>query len=570
MTAVLKAVITTPADASFHKTFTWHSINWCEVTQNVRRLQVRIVKATQAGNRRKIRSLQRLLTRSLSAQLLAVKRVTENRGKGTAGVDGEIWNTPVKKVKGVERLRSRRYRAQPLRRVYILKSDGKRKRPLSIPTMTDRAYQALHLLSLDPVAETQADPNSYGFRRERSPADAIRQCHIILSRQNSAQWILEGDIKSCFDEIGHEWLEAHIPMDKHCLREWLKAGYMEQGDFHNTDEGVPQGGIASPVLANMTLDGLEVLLKQKYPTSSGQKVNLVRFADDFIITGVRRKLLKDEVLPMVESFLQERGLTLSQEKTTITHIEEGFDFLGQHIRKYKGTLRVKPSRRSQRAVLEKVRKIIKTEGNTLSAYGLINRLNPIIRGWANYHRHASSGRVFSRVSYQIFCAIWRWAKRRHRNKSSAWIRQKYFIHPKTRRKVFHSVNRNSKNEQVVIELFSATQIHYHPYTKIRKDSNPYDPAWEAYFEQRQQRRMEDKLRGRPELLLQWQGQRGLCPVCGELITAETGWHNHHIVWRVYGGGDEPENLVLLHPACHRQVHNPDYSGPSLRPSVMGV
>src|SRR2546423_4248666 len=211
------------------------------------------------------------------------------------------------------------------------KSSGKM-RPLSIPCMKDRAMQALYLLALDPIAEVTSDPNSYGFRQERSPADAIEQCFSGLSRQNCAQWILEGDIKSCFDQISHEWLLAHIPMEKAILKKWLKAGFIEKHVLHPTEEGTPQGGICSPVIANLALDGLERKLLERYPkpkTGYNAKVNYVRFADDFIVTGISKELLEQEIKPLIEQFLQERGLMLSQEKTVITHINDGFDFLGQ-------------------------------------------------------------------------------------------------------------------------------------------------------------------------------------------------------------------------------------------------
>jgi RNA-directed DNA polymerase len=189
------------ACAPLHEEVDWNAINWREVNHNVRRLQARIVKAVQEGRWGKVKALQRLLTRSHSGRCLAVRRVTENRGKRTAGVDGETWSTPVQKGQAVAELRQRGYQPQPLRRVYIPKSsDPTQKRPLGIPTMKDRAAQALYLLALDPVAEARADPNSYGFRRDRSTADAIEQCYIVLrGRPGAPEWILEGDIKACFD-----------------------------------------------------------------------------------------------------------------------------------------------------------------------------------------------------------------------------------------------------------------------------------------------------------------------------------------------------------------------------------
>ena len=232
----------------------WYAIDWQAIHRNVRRLQVRIVQAVREGRWGKVRALQRLLTHSYSGKVLAVRRVTENQGKKTPGVDRVIWDTPEKKMQAVHELKRWGYQPQPLRRVYILKSDGKTMRPLGIPTMKDRAQQALYLLALDPAVETTADHNSYGFRQQRSCADAIGQCFNTLSKDNP-QWILEGDIKSCFDRISHDWLLAHVPMDRAIVRKWLKAGYLDKHVLHETSEGTPQGGIISPALANCALDG---------------------------------------------------------------------------------------------------------------------------------------------------------------------------------------------------------------------------------------------------------------------------------------------------------------------------
>jgi len=334
-----------PADG----TMDWHSSDWDQAQRIVRRLQARIVQATQAGRGGKVRALQRLLTHSYSGKVLAVRRVTENQGKRTPGVDRVTWETPAQKMAAVQGLRQRGYRPQPLRRVYIAKSNGKR-RGLGIPTMKDRAMQALYLLARDPSAEVTADPNSYGFRQERSPADAMQQCFVVLSHTDSAQWVLAGDIRACFDAISHEWLEAHIPMDKAILHAWLKAGYLDKRVLHPTEQGAPQGGSASPVRANLTLDGLEREVRDRYPKTTRRgrapTVNLVRFADDFIITGQSTEVLEDEVKPLVERFLGARGLELSPEKTVITHITDGFDFLGQNVRMYNGTLVIKPSHKS--------------------------------------------------------------------------------------------------------------------------------------------------------------------------------------------------------------------------------
>ncbi len=280
------------ACASSGRTNAWEQIDWTQNERNVRRLQARIVKATQAGRWNKVKALQRLLTCSFSGKALAVKRVTDNQGKRTSGVDVKIWNTPASNHKAIGTLRRHGYQPQPLRRVYIPKANGKM-RPLGIPTMQDRAMQALHLLAVLPVAENTADKNSYGFRPGRSTADAIGQSFLMLSRKNSATWVLEGDIRGCFDNISHEWILRHIPADKEVLRKWLKAGFMENRVLFPTEAGTPQGGVISPTLANLTLDGLEPLLKEKFSATRkpSPKVNLVRYADDFIITGATKDVL---------------------------------------------------------------------------------------------------------------------------------------------------------------------------------------------------------------------------------------------------------------------------------------
>jgi RNA-directed DNA polymerase len=541
----------------------WHAIDWRQAHRDVRRLQARIVKATQAERWGKVKALQRLLARSYSAKILAVKRVTENDGKRTPGVDGELWDTPHKKAHAVQALRQRGYRPQPLRRVYIEKANGKQ-RPLGIPTMHDRAMQALYKLVLDPVAETTADPNSYGFRRERSPADAIEQCFTTLVWQRSATWVLEGDIRACFDEISHDWLLANIPMEPGILRKWLKAGYMEKEVFHPTEAGTPQGGVISPVLANMALDGLEKLLKTRFSKSTkrgkGTKVNVIRFADDFVVTGSSPELLEHEVKPLVVQFLRERGLTLSEEKTRITAIEDGFDFLGQNVRKYRGKLLIKPAKKSIQRFLKQVRTLINTY-QAVPAGALIAKLNPIIRGWAQYHQHVVSKQVFADVDHAIYQAIWRWATRRHPQKGNRWVKNKYFKRVGTRDWVFFG-----DYDGQDWRLFSASRIPIKRYVKIKADANPYDPAWELYFEERLSRQMEHTLRGARQLDYLWREQNGICPICQQKLTDDTRWHNHHIVWRSRGGPDTADNRVLLHPNCHRQVHSQHLFVEKPRPS----
>lgn len=408
----------------------WTDIDWAGCEAAVQKLQGRIVKAQKEGRPGKVKALQWTLTHSFYAKALAVKRVTSNKGKNTAGVDKVLWTTPNAKMGAVADLKRRGYNPQPLRRVHIKKSNGKL-RPLGIPTMKDRAMQALYLMALNPVAETTADRHSYGFRRERCTVDAIVQCHTILSKEVSPQWILEGDIKGCFDHISHQWLLDNIPTDKVMLCKWLESGFVFNRQLFPTEEGAPQGGIISPTLANMALDGLQAMLAENFKlrrTKMGYfnpMVNLVRYADDFIITCSDREILESQIKPAVSEFLQARGLTLSEEKTKITHIDEGFDFLGFNIRKYKGTLLIKPSKKNVKEFLAKIKSIVR-KNQAIRQDKLIGLLNPVITGWGNYYKGCVAAKTFKNADAQIFYKLWAWALRRHRHKGKKWVYNRYF------------------------------------------------------------------------------------------------------------------------------------------------
>jgi RNA-directed DNA polymerase len=536
----------------------WHSIDWKKVYRTVRRLQARIVKATQAGRWNKVKALVYLLTHSFAGRALAILRVVSNSGAKTPGVDGVTWNTPEAKSAAFSTLRRHGYQPQPLRRVYIPKRNGKR-RPLGIPTLTDRAQQALHLLGLDPIAETQADGHSYAFRLERCCADALEQCHIILSKPYSPCWILEGDIRSCYDRINHPWLLDHIPMDKEMLRKWLKAGFLEKNVFFATSEGTPQGGIISPVLANWALDGLQRLLAHHFSSTAKRrhecKVHLIRYADDFIITGTSQELLEREVKPLVEQFLKERGLELSHEKTRITHLQDGFDFLSQTIRRYRcGTVFLKPSKPAVKDFLAKIRDTIDNSGSK-SAGDMIWRLNQQIKGWTMYHRHAASKRTFANVDYRIFNMVWRWCRRRHSHKNMSWIRKKYFPRVEGKERVFSGVVRDSKGKTWPIQLMSASSVRIIRHVKIRSATNPYDPEWEPYLEARLLWKMEQTLAGKRRIEYLWKEQGGRCLICQQPLRCEgEPWHLHHRIWRSHGGSSTADNLDVLHANCHRQIH----------------
>ena len=363
--------------------------------------------------------------------------------------------------------------------------------------MLDRAAQAVWLMALDPVAEVTADRNSYGFRKERSCADAIEQCFKVLVRKGSAQWVLEGDIKACFDRISHEWLLNHLPLPKQGrdrVAQWLSAGYMERKAFYRTEEGTPQGGIISPVLANLALDGLDAILASQYSHTGWRRrcrVNLVRYADDFVITGNSRELLENEILPLVSTFMAERGLELSEEKTLITHIEDGFDFLGQNVRKYNGKLIIEPSRNNIRTFLQNLRGIVRTN-RASKACELIRQLNPKIRGWANYHRHVCSAEAFQHVDHAVFWMLWKWAIRRHPNKTRQWVKDKYFTHVPGpgggNNWQFFATTRSVDGSTGKLLLRRATQTRIRRHTKIRDQVNPYHPRWRKYLTARHKRK----------------------------------------------------------------------------------
>lgn len=458
----------------------WNNINFDAMEQQVTRLQMRIAKAVKEGKRGKAKALQWLLTHSFAAKCLAVLRVTQNKGNKTPGVDGVCWKTPAVKYATVFSLKQHGYKAQPLRRLYIPKQNGK-KRPLGIPTMKDRAMQAVHAMALSPVAETTADPNSYGFRPKRSAADAIESCFNALSRSVSAKWILEADIKACFDNISHDWLMENVQTDKRMLAQWLKSGYMESKRLHSTEAGTPQGGIISPIYANMVLDGLEDAVKQA--TKGLNKIHVIRYADDFIVTADSPEILQERVKPAVEAFLQERGLSLSEEKTHITHINTGFKFLGFNIRKYKGKLLIKPDKSSVKGLLNKVREIIKSHP-TVTTEVLIKKLNPVIRGWANYYRYVVSKDIFGYIDHKIHHMIQRWIKRRHPKKNREWRKRKYFATIGDNHWRFYTVGKNSKGLPKLHLLFEAGSTVIKRHIKIRAGANPFLAEHREYFNTR--------------------------------------------------------------------------------------
>jgi len=414
--------------------------------------------------------------------------------------------------------------------------------------------QALYLLALEPIAETTADPNSYGFRPQRSTADAGEQCFKSLAKRASAEWVLEADIQGCFDNISHDWMVANIPTDKAILKKWLKAGFVYQNELFPTDAGTPQGGIISPVAANMTLDGLEAMLARKFPKAKrlSLKMNMVRYADDFIITGHSKEWLEQEVKPAVVEFLAERGLVLSPEKTRVTHIRKGFDFLGWNIRKYNGKLLMKPSKTNVKTHLDKIREVIKANKSAKQA-NLIKLLNPILRGWANYHSHVVAKETFSRNDKRVWSMLWRWAVRRHPNKGARWVKDKYFKTRGTRNWVFATTEKRKDGTQKEHVLLYQADTPIKRHLKIKAHANPHDPQWEPYFESRWGKKILNSSKGRSKLYRVWQRQEGMCSSCQELITKQTPWNVRHIRLKSEGGSDAVSNLQMHHLNCRSSL-----------------
>lgn len=460
-------------------TLRWDLIIWDLVEQKVNRLQARIARAITKERNNLAKKLQYLLVNSFYAKLLAVRQVTTNKGKKTPGIDNILWSTPARKYINALKLTNRKYKSKPLKRVYISKTNGK-KRPLGIPTMYDRAIQALYAMALDPIAETKADIVSFGFRKYRSCDDAKEYLFKLLSKKISAQWVLEGDIRGCFDNISHEWLKENVVMDKKILHQFLKSGFIHSEKFFSTVKGTPQGGIISPILANITLDGLEMLLKKKYWTNSRgtinrkynrvNKINLVRYADDFVVTATNKEVLK-EAKELIEEFLRERGLELSKEKTKITHINTGFNFLGWNFKKYNDKLIIKPSKESYKSIINQIRKVIK-KNRTIKQENLIKILNSKIRGWCNYHKSACSKKSYQSLDKDIFYALWGWAKRRHPNKPKQWLKDRYWITNNNRDWIFSDGN---------IKLIFASDTRIVRHRLIKFSANPYLKEYDRYY-----------------------------------------------------------------------------------------
>ena len=536
----------------------WNAVDWRQTQRAVRNLRQRIFRASEEGNHRKVRSLQKLMLRSHANALLAVRRVTQvNRGKNTPGVDKVVVKTPKARGELVDHLQEfTPWKAKPARRVYIPKANGKL-RPLGIPVIVDRAMQAIAMNALEPEWEARFEGCSYGFRPGRGCHDAIAAVYNI-ARFKKKVWVLDADVKGAFDNIGHAALLKAIEgfPARELVRQWLKAGYVEEGRFHATEAGTPQGGVISPLLANIAFHGLESAVgvtRRKAGTISGTRA-LVRYADDFIVfceTEEDAIAAKQDV----SAWLATKGLTLSEEKTKVRHLTDGFDFLSFNIRIYRAQqtsrrgwkLLIKPSKDAVQRLKRELKAVWIAQRGTRTE-SLVKKLNPKIRGWANYYRIGVSKKVFSSLDNWMFNRAVRYGKRRHPKKGWGWMKARYWGRPRKSR-ADRWVFRDPENPTLHLLKFSWTKIERHALVKGR--ASPDDPRLKDYWTDRRKCAVRE-LPGRQCKLAET--QEGLCPHCRGSLMNDEELHVHHHRRRADGGTDDPENLRLVHLYCHQQIH----------------
>ncbi|NEQ04724.1 MAG: group II intron reverse transcriptase/maturase [Moorea sp. SIO4E2] len=549
-----------------NQTVEWNKVNWRKLEKTLFKLQKRIYRASQRGDVRVVRKLQKTLMKSWTAKMIAVRRVTqENKGKKTAGIDGVKTLTNKQRLALVANLKLSK-KAQPTRRVWIPKPGRTEKRPLGIPTIYDRTLQALTKQAIEPEWEAKFESNSYGFRPGRSCHDAIQAIFKGISQK--PKWVLDADIAKCFDKINHDALLTKLntyPSLRRLIKSWLKAGVMDNETFSPTDEGTPQGGVISPLLANIALHGMEERIKQFAETLKGSKIsnkkalNLIRYADDFVIMHKDRTVV-EECQGIINKWLKNMGLELKPSKTRITHTLDGFNFLGFNVRQYQvgkhqskqgfKTI-IKPSKEKVKEHYRQLSEVIE-QHRAAPQEALISHLKPIIRGWCNYYRGVCSKETFNDLGYMLWNNLKRWGYRRHPNKSRTWVNKKYWgtkvekpknpwESPKVDNWTFTTKEDNH------LPKHAKTKIIRH--IKVKEARSPYDGDL-IYWNTRMQKH--------PEMTTQkgrlLKRQKGKCTHCGLTFRDGDLLEKHHIIPRALGGNDLDKNLELIHRHCHDIKH----------------
>ena len=564
--AMANAMVNGPED----ETLDWDAIDWRACEETVRRLRQRIFTASKAGDLGRVRQLQKLMLRSRANTLVSVRRVTErNAGRLTAGVDGEVVLTPEAKAKLAKRVQhaAEPFKALPVRRVYIPKPGSHKRRPLGIPVILDRCHQARVVNALEPEWEARFESRSYGFRPGRGCHDAIDAIHrTSCGASTKRRWVLDADLAGAFDRIAHDHILAMLGTfpARGMVEQWLKAGVVEQGRLHRTEEGTPQGGVVSPVLLNVALHGMEQAAGVRYHTTGraagwtiADSPVLIRYADDFIVLcHTRQEAL--EVKASLASWLAPRGLAFNEDKTRVVSLDEGFDFLGFNVRRYGDKLLIKPSK----AAVRRIRGRLRTELRALrgaNARAVIKRLNPIIRGWAAYYRGVVSSKTFSALDDYMWRLTYKWVQFTHPNKPTSWVIPRYFDRfNKTRRDRWVFGDRNSG---AYMQKFAWTRIVRH--AMVKSGASPDDPALAEYWAQR--RRKPPPLSIDKANLRLFESQHGRCCICGDWLLpvdaqpqSPREWEHWllaarrtitPIATREHGTADETEPR-LIHARCH--------------------